>query len=156
MSVVNPDLITIMRVIENNQDKMPEGEYLEAMNALRDLHHDDQRQPQQQPQPQPQQQPQQQPTSLYIDFSIANQYIESPHVRELNVSGLEVHANLWPTFKQLVATPGAASGWKYEPSFRYALDSAKSEYKWPTNGHILENKEIQCRIGFYFIMHLYH
>lgn len=29
---------TIMRVIEANQDNMKEGEYLEAMNALRDLH----------------------------------------------------------------------------------------------------------------------
>lgn len=29
---------TILRVIEENQDNMKEGEYLEAMNALRDLH----------------------------------------------------------------------------------------------------------------------
>lgn len=29
---------TLMRVIEANQDNMKEGEYLEAMNALRDLH----------------------------------------------------------------------------------------------------------------------
>ena len=31
---VNPNLATLMRVIEENQDKMTEGEYLEAMNAL--------------------------------------------------------------------------------------------------------------------------
>ena len=35
---VNPNLATLMRVIEDYQDKMPEGEYLEAMNALGALH----------------------------------------------------------------------------------------------------------------------
>ena len=35
---VNPNLATLMRVIEENQDKMSEGEYLEAMNALAALH----------------------------------------------------------------------------------------------------------------------
>jgi hypothetical protein len=35
---VNPNLATIMRVIEENQEKMTEGEYLEAMNALGALH----------------------------------------------------------------------------------------------------------------------
>ena len=35
---VNPNLATLMRVIEDHQDKMPEGEYLEAMNALGALH----------------------------------------------------------------------------------------------------------------------
>ena len=35
---VNPDLATLMRVIEENQDKLSEGEYLEAMNALCSLH----------------------------------------------------------------------------------------------------------------------
>jgi len=35
---VNPNLATLMRVIEENQDKMTEGEYLEAMNALAALH----------------------------------------------------------------------------------------------------------------------
>ena len=35
---VNPKLATLMRVIEDNQDKMTEGEYLEAMNALAALH----------------------------------------------------------------------------------------------------------------------
>lgn len=35
---VNPRLATLMRVIEDHQDKMPEGEYLEAMNALCALH----------------------------------------------------------------------------------------------------------------------
>jgi hypothetical protein len=37
---VNPKLATLMRVIEDNQDKMTEGEYLEAMNALCALHRD--------------------------------------------------------------------------------------------------------------------
>ena len=35
---VNPNLAALMRVIEDNQDKMPEGEYLAAMNALGALH----------------------------------------------------------------------------------------------------------------------
>jgi hypothetical protein len=35
---VNPNLATLMRVIEENQEKMTEGEYLEAMNALCALH----------------------------------------------------------------------------------------------------------------------
>lgn len=47
---VNPNLAALMRVIEENQDKMPEGEYLEAMNALGALHREI-------PQPQPQQAP---------------------------------------------------------------------------------------------------
>jgi len=35
---VRPELATLMRVIEEQQDKMPEGEYLAAMNALGTLH----------------------------------------------------------------------------------------------------------------------
>jgi hypothetical protein len=35
---VNPNLAELMRVIEDNQDKIPEGEYLAAMNALGTLH----------------------------------------------------------------------------------------------------------------------
>jgi len=35
---VNPNLAALMRVIEDHQSKMPEGEYLVAMNALGALH----------------------------------------------------------------------------------------------------------------------
>lgn len=35
---VNPNLETLMNLVDELQDKMPEGKYLEAMNALRDLH----------------------------------------------------------------------------------------------------------------------
>ena len=35
---VNPNLQTLMGLIDELQDQMPEGKYLEAMNALRDLH----------------------------------------------------------------------------------------------------------------------
>jgi hypothetical protein len=35
---VNPNLETLMSLVEDLQDQMPEGKYLEAMNALRDLH----------------------------------------------------------------------------------------------------------------------
>lgn len=38
MAAVNPKLATLMRVIDDNQDKITEGEYLEAMNALAVLH----------------------------------------------------------------------------------------------------------------------
>lgn len=38
MAAVNPKLATLMRVIEDNQGKMTEGEYLDAMNALGALH----------------------------------------------------------------------------------------------------------------------
>jgi hypothetical protein len=38
MAVNNPNLAELMRVIEDNQDKIPEGEYLAAMNALGALH----------------------------------------------------------------------------------------------------------------------
>jgi|LauGreDrversion4_2_1035121.scaffolds.fasta_scaffold00707_14 hypothetical protein len=46
---VNPNLESLMRVIEENQGKMSEGEYLEAMNALCALHreHEQHRQQQQ-------------------------------------------------------------------------------------------------------------
>jgi hypothetical protein len=43
---VNPNLAALMRVIEDHQDKMPEGEYLEAMNALGALHRQQQQQQQ--------------------------------------------------------------------------------------------------------------
>jgi hypothetical protein len=35
---VNPNLATLMSLVEDLQDQMSEGKYLEAMNALRDLH----------------------------------------------------------------------------------------------------------------------
>lgn len=37
-SNVNPYLQTLMSLVDDLQDHMPEGKYLEAMNALRDLH----------------------------------------------------------------------------------------------------------------------
>ena len=38
VSSTDPRLTTLMRVIEDNQEKITEGEYLEAMNALGSLH----------------------------------------------------------------------------------------------------------------------
>ena len=90
-----------------------------------------------------------------INFSSADQYIESNPVRSLNVSGRDVHAALWPTFKQLLETTDAAAGWKYESAFNYARDSVTKEYNVKC-GDILEDNHLQCRVGFYFIMHLYH
>ena len=55
MSVsVNPKLATLMRVIDDNQDKITEGEYLEAMNALAALHRDESRESREQAQAQAQ------------------------------------------------------------------------------------------------------
>jgi hypothetical protein len=45
---VNPNLESLMRVIEENQGKMSEGEYLEAMNALCALHREHEQHRQQQ------------------------------------------------------------------------------------------------------------
>lgn len=56
MSSVNPRLATLMRVIEDNQGNMTEGEYLEAMNALGALHREVPPPVQQQPEQQQQHQ----------------------------------------------------------------------------------------------------
>jgi hypothetical protein len=92
-----------------------------------------------------------------MDFTTADNFIALPHIQRLSTSDQEVHANLWPTFSQLVATAGVAeSGWKYERSFQYAIDAVKREYNLTSNSRILEDKAIQCRLGFHFIMHIYH
>ena len=90
-----------------------------------------------------------------IDFSTADQYIESSNVREINVSNQEIHANLWPTFKKLLETTDAAAGWKYETVLTHAVNSIKKEYKLTTSD-ILEDIHFQYRVCFYFIMTLYH
>ena len=95
-----------------------------------------------------------------IDFSGADQFIEAPYVRRLEVSDINVHDALWPTFKQLLATTTttattAASGWKYETVLTHAVNSIKKEYKLTTSD-ILEDIHFQYRVCFYFIMTLYH
>ena len=90
-----------------------------------------------------------------MDFSSANQYIESPSVQSLNVSGPAVHDVLWSTFKQLIEQPDSESGWKYEKSFKYAVTSVMDDYK-VKKSDILENKEYQLRLCFHFMMYLYH
>jgi len=94
-------------------------------------------------------------TSLSMDFSSANQYIESPKVQSLNVSGPDVHAVLWPTFKQLIAQTDSESGWKYEKSFKYAVTSVMDDYK-VKKSDILEDTTYQLRLCFHFMMYLYH
>jgi hypothetical protein len=74
----------------------------------------------------------------------------------MNVSNQEIHANLWPTFKKLLETTDAAAGWKYEESFKFALDSMKSDYNLSSNSLILKDKNIQSRFGFHFIIHCHH
>jgi hypothetical protein len=92
-------------------------------------------------------------------FESANTYITSPRVAELNVSGEDVHQQLWPLFQQLLSSssssPATTSEWQYAHSFNYAVDSVSHEYKI-TKNDILETKDYQLRVCFYFIMHIHH
>jgi hypothetical protein len=90
-------------------------------------------------------------------FTSADAYITSSRVAELNISGEDVHQNLWPLFQQLLSSSSSAtiSEWKYTNSFNYAVDSIKHEYKI-TNADILETKNYQLRMCFYFIMYIHH
>ncbi len=90
-------------------------------------------------------------------FTSADAYITSPHVAGLNISGEDVHQQLWPLFQQLLSSSSSAttSEWKYDNSFNYAVDSVKHEYKIK-NADILEIKNHQLRVCFYFIMHIHH
>jgi len=93
-----------------------------------------------------------------MDFSRANTYITSRKVAELNITDEDVHANLWPLFQQLLSssTPETATnGWDYANSFAYALDWVKNEHRIK-NSDILETKNYQLRLGFFFIMHIHH
>jgi hypothetical protein len=63
---VNPNLETLMSLVEDLQDQMPEGKYLEAMNALRDLHRNA---PAPRHAPAPHQEPPYQPRDGYVRLS---------------------------------------------------------------------------------------
>ena len=88
------------------------------------------------------------------EYAAANQYIESPTVATLNVTSQLVHENLWPLFQKLLATTND-EGWAYASAFKSALGSIKNEYN-VNNGGILEDKQLQYRLCFYFIMHIHH
>ena len=91
-------------------------------------------------------------------FTIANAYITSPRVAGLNISGEDVHHNLWPLFQQLLTSSSASSTtseWQYAHSFNYAVDSVSREYNIKKSD-ILETKDYQLRVCFYFIMHIHH
>ncbi len=89
-------------------------------------------------------------------FENANTYITSRPVAELNVSGEDVHQQLWPLFQQLLSSSSSTtSEWQYAHSFNYAVDSVSHEYKIKKND-ILEIKDYQLRVCFYFIMHIHH
>lgn len=92
-----------------------------------------------------------------IDYSFANQYIESPKVASLDTNSTIVHQNLWPLFQKLISSGVAPneSEWRYARSFTNALDSVKKEYG-ANNSEILEDLAMQRRFGFYFIMHIHH
>lgn len=90
-------------------------------------------------------------------FESANTYITSPRVAGLNVSGEDVHRQLWPLFQQLLssASSSTTSEWQYAHSFNYAVDSVSHEYKIKKSD-IIETKNYQLRVCFYFIMHIHH
>ena len=93
-------------------------------------------------------------------FETANAYIISPRVARLNVSGEDVHQQLWPLFQQLLSSSSASSAatiseWQYAYSFNYAVESVSNEYKI-NKSDILETKDYQLRVCFYFIMHIHH
>jgi len=89
-----------------------------------------------------------------MDLSNATNYIQSRDVMELNVSTEQLHSNLWPVFKIILATNGAAHEWQYETNLKTAANSIMQEYNVRIND-ILETKMYQHRICFYFIMQLY-
>ena len=91
------------------------------------------------------------------EYAAANQYIQSPNVVALNVTDQLVHDNLWPLFQKLLATTNDEGyhGWEYASAFNYALGSVKNEYG-VNNGGIMEERKIQCRMCFYFIMYIHH
>lgn len=95
-----------------------------------------------------------------MDFLAADAYIQSPNVASLHISGEDVHANLWSLFSDILSTNSEnavyTSEWKYAESFKYAVESIKRENHIESNSELLENKELQTRICFYFIMHIHH
>ena len=90
-------------------------------------------------------------------FDTTNAYIISPRVAGLNISGEDVHQQLWPLFQQLLTSSSLAhtSEWQYAHSFNYAVDSVTHEYTI-NKSDILETKDYQLRVCFYFIMHIHH
>lgn len=95
-----------------------------------------------------------------MDFSAADAYIQSPNVASLHVSGEDVHANLWSLFSDILSTNSEnavyTSEWKYAAPFKNAVESIKRENNIKTNSELLENKQLQIRICFFFIMHIHH
>ena len=88
------------------------------------------------------------------EYAAADQYIQSRDVAELNVTSQLVHENLWPLFQKLLATTND-EGWAYASAFKSALESIKNEYS-VNNGGILEDKNLQYRMCFYFILYIHH
>jgi hypothetical protein len=88
------------------------------------------------------------------EYAAADQYIQSREVAELNVTSESVHENLWPLFQKLLATTND-EGWAYASAFKSALESIKNEYS-VNNGGILEDKNLQYRMCFYFILYIHH
>lgn len=88
------------------------------------------------------------------EYAAADQYIQSREVAELNVTSQLVHENLWPLFQKLLATTND-EGWAYASAFKSALESIKNEYS-VNNGGILEDKNLQYRMCFYFILYIHH
>ena len=94
----------------------------------------------------------------FMDFESANQYITSPNVARLMISSEDVHKNLWSLFNLLLSTSNPESlaiNWQYFGSFTFAVNTIKKDYNI-NESSILENKNYQHRLCFYFIMHIHH
>ena len=92
------------------------------------------------------------------EYAAADQYIQSRDVAELNVTSQLVHENLWPLFQKLLLATTCAedrNDWTYASAFKSALESIKNEYS-VNNGGILEDKNLQYRMCFYFILYIHH
>jgi len=121
---VDPKLATLMRVIDDNQDKMTEGEYLEAMNALAALH----REVQVQQVPQQQQIPSGPPPSYQASAAAG---LFAPRVPEV-MNGNMTEANAWQRVRNNHPDPYvnriSAEQWMHTPyleRFRYLREATE-------------------------------
>jgi len=90
-----------------------------------------------------------------INFNKANEFIESEKVSSLNTNSYEVHDVLWDSvFKVLIMSERRniiVSEWKYKNAFNYALNDEENR-----SGNLLEDKNLQLKFGFNFMMYIHH
>lgn len=73
----------------------------------------------------------------------------------LNTNSYEVHDVLWDSvFKVLIMSERRniiVSEWKYKNAFNYALNDEENR-----SGNLLEDKNLQLKFGFNFMMYIHH